>query len=128
MHKVSYRAGNVQAGPNKWVGLTDQASVALATLGGRWVLHILAALGTANRPMRYSELRRDIPGVSGRVLADRLGALCQASLVIRRVRDGRPILITYELSARGQALTPALRLLVAWAADPSDGMRRDRPA
>jgi DNA-binding HxlR family transcriptional regulator len=50
------------------------------------------------------------------VLADRLGELGDAGLVVRRVEPGPPVAVTYHLSGSGEALVPTLHLLASWAA------------
>ena len=50
------------------------------------------------------------------MLADRLGELGDAGLVIRRVEPGPPVAVSYLLSDSGEALVPALRALGSWAA------------
>jgi DNA-binding HxlR family transcriptional regulator len=84
-------------------------------LGKRWNGPILAVL--MERPTYFSELRRAIPGLSERMLADRLVELGAAGLVLREVDEGPPLRVSYRLTAAGAALEPALRELAAWARD-----------
>ncbi len=86
---------------------------ALDLLGRRWAFLILAML--AQRPSRFSEIARAVPGMSERVMNDRLQELVEAGLVARRVEPGPPVTTTYELTAAGQRLRPAIRALVEWA-------------
>jgi DNA-binding HxlR family transcriptional regulator len=53
--------------------------------------------------------------VSDSVLSDRLSGLTEAGLITRTVDDGPPVAVAYELTARGEALMPALREISRWA-------------
>jgi DNA-binding HxlR family transcriptional regulator len=83
-------------------------------LGKRWNGVLLATL--TGGPMTFTQLRRSLAGISDSVLSDRLGELTSAGLVRRTVDEGPPIGVSYALTRQGQALTPALRELTAWAA------------
>jgi DNA-binding HxlR family transcriptional regulator len=85
---------------------------ALTVLGGKWKTIILAYL--SERPCHYGELRQLLPGLSDKVLTERLKDLQQSGLVARSqlsVSKSRP---PYVLTARGTTLTPILTDLYAW--------------
>jgi DNA-binding HxlR family transcriptional regulator len=86
---------------------------AIELIGKRWTGAILSAL--TERPMRYAELGKAVPGLSDRLLSQRLRELEEEDLVERRVEAGAPVRVTYSLSEAGQDLDPALRELKAWA-------------
>jgi DNA-binding HxlR family transcriptional regulator len=82
----------------------------LDLLGGKWKTVILARL--KNRPLRYGELRRAVPGLTDKMLTQRLRDLKDAGFVERAGRsDGQ---VHYRLTALGQSLGPALEGLYAW--------------
>ncbi|MFF2042885.1 winged helix-turn-helix transcriptional regulator [Kitasatospora sp. NPDC058170] len=83
-------------------------------LGKRWTGMIVAVL-TNNGPGYFSELRRAIPGISERMLSDRLTELSDAGLVLRQVDEGPPLRVSYRLTEAGAALRPALTELALWA-------------
>ena len=89
---------------------TDQA---WAVLGKRWSGLIIDLL--LQRPARFSEIERGVPGLSNRVLGERLRELEALGLVVRNVDPGPPIAATYALTARGEGLRPALDALRTWA-------------
>jgi DNA-binding HxlR family transcriptional regulator len=100
--------------------VTDQRSCqalipVFALLGKRWSGLILGTLLVG--PARFSEMSRSIDGVSERMLSDRLNELAGAGLVEREVQDGPPVAVVYRLTARGEALRPALDELERWAAE-----------
>ena len=78
-------------------------------VGKRWTLAILATL--MHGPARFSELVRAVPGLSERVMSERLQELCEAGLVERRAEPGPPPGSRYHLTARGERLRPALESL-----------------
>lgn len=86
--------------------------LALAIVGGKWKPVILAHLKQG--PMRYGELRRAIPRLSDKMLAQRLRELEESGLVARRKTGGRGAQSVYSLTARVHALRPALAALNAW--------------
>ena len=77
-----------------------QSSVEL--IGRRWSSAILLAV--AQGACRFSEILASVPGLSDRMLAQRLKELAAADLVIRRVVPTMPVQVTYELTPRGSEL------------------------
>lgn len=86
---------------------------AIELIGKRWTGAIVSALN--ERPMRFGELRKAIPGLSDRLLSQRLRELEDEGLVEREVEAGTPVRVTYSLTAVGDDLGPALRELKSWA-------------
>jgi DNA-binding HxlR family transcriptional regulator len=86
---------------------------AIELIGKRWTGAILCAL--TERPMRYGELGKAVPGLSDRLLSQRLRELEDEGLVEREVEAGTPVRVTYSLTATGEDLGPAIRELKAWA-------------
>lgn len=81
-------------------------------VGRRWTAAVLYAL--AHGLHRFSEIEAAIPGVSARLLTERLRELEAAGIVVRvRQESGRRF--TYELTAKGDALRPVLMALNQWA-------------
>jgi DNA-binding HxlR family transcriptional regulator len=86
---------------------------AIELIGKRWTGAILCAL--IERPMRYGELGKAVPGLSDRLLSQRLRELEDEGLVQREVEAGTPVRVTYSLTATGEDLGPAIGELKAWA-------------
>ncbi|WP_405778774.1 winged helix-turn-helix transcriptional regulator [Streptomyces sp. NBC_00859] len=82
-------------------------------LGKRWTGLIVAVL--MQQPVYFAELRRAIPGISERMLSDRLTELAAAGLLVREVDEGPPLRVSYRLTEAGKALGPALRELGQWS-------------
>ena len=86
---------------------------AFQLLGKRWNGVILGTL--ANGSSGFSELKRNVTGISDSVLSERLNELHGAGLILRTVDPGPPVSVTYDLSPSGRALIPALDALIQWA-------------
>jgi DNA-binding HxlR family transcriptional regulator len=84
-----------------------------ALLGKRWSGLVVAVL--TGGAARFAELRRAIPGISERMLSDRLSELTDSGLVVREVLEGPPLGVSYRLTAAGMALRPAMEELSRWA-------------
>ncbi|TDD94606.1 winged helix-turn-helix transcriptional regulator [Jiangella asiatica] len=93
-------------------------TLAFTILGQRWSALVLGSLRAG--PAGFRELSRAIDGLSDSVLSDRLAKLTQARLVRRRVEEGPPVSVTYELTDHGEALMPALDQISAWAVEHLD--------
>lgn len=86
---------------------------AIELIGRRWSGAIVAAL--TEGPMRFAELSQAVPGMSDRLLSQRLKELEAEGLVERAVRPGVPVRVSYSLTAKGTALKPAISELRSWA-------------
>jgi DNA-binding HxlR family transcriptional regulator len=84
----------------------------LAVIGGKWKVVILFRLQDGTR--RFGELRRAIPGVSERVLAQQLRELERDGVVRRVVHPEVPPRVEYSLTDYGQTLRPITDLMCAW--------------
>jgi DNA-binding HxlR family transcriptional regulator len=82
-------------------------------LGEKWTLVVLTALRSERR--RFSELKREIPGVSQRMLAQTLRELERAHFVDRVVLSTTPPRVEYALTDLGRGLFPHLRAMKEWA-------------
>jgi DNA-binding HxlR family transcriptional regulator len=117
VHRRSAQAGQCAGG-----------DVALARafefLGKRWSGVVLGNL--RDGPIGFSDLSRSIGAISDSVLTDRLTDLAAAGLVVRRVIEGPPLAVSYTLTARGEALIPALEQISLWAQEhlPEDPPRQ----
>ncbi|MGW1784818.1 winged helix-turn-helix transcriptional regulator [Streptomyces sp. NPDC002143] len=91
------------------------ATWAFALLGRRWNVLILAAL--AKGPAGFAQLRERVPGISDRVLADRLQELTAVDLVARTGDPGPSASTRYTLSPHGNAFLIPLAAVIVWAED-----------
>lgn len=81
-------------------------ATAVALVGGKWKLLIIRNL--RERPWRFNELRRDLAGVSQKVLTDSLRQLEEDGLIFRRDFCENPPHVEYGLTALGQKMLPVI--------------------
>jgi DNA-binding HxlR family transcriptional regulator len=86
---------------------------AIELIGKRWTGAIVCAL--TEGPMRFGELGKAVPGLSDRLLSQRLRELEEEGLVEREVEAGTPVRVSYSLTAVGSELGPSIRELRVWA-------------
>ena len=79
---------------------------------GKWRSAIIVLL--KNEPLRFSELRRSLDGVSSKVLTDNLKLLEQCGIVSRRVFDTIPPAVEYSLSEQGAELAELMDGINRW--------------
>jgi DNA-binding HxlR family transcriptional regulator len=96
----------------------------LDRLADKWSLLVVELLGDGTK--RFSELRREIDGVSQRMLTLTLRRLERDGLVERTVHPTVPPRVDYELTARGTTLLAAVEPLVAWARAHRDDIAASR--
>lgn len=87
----------------------------LGTIANKWCVLVLALLDQRSR--RFGELKREIDGISLRMLAKTLQDLERDGIVVRRVLHTHPPSVTYDLTELGKKLIPTLAQLRDWAED-----------
>ncbi|MET8543044.1 helix-turn-helix domain-containing protein [Kitasatospora sp. NPDC004799] len=85
----------------------------LDRIGDKWVS--LAVTALADGPLRYSDLRRRLAGVSEKMLTQTLRALERDGLVARTVTAGVPARVDYALTGLGRDLLPLVEQIKDWA-------------
>lgn len=89
-----------------------------------WTMHILWSLST-HGPMRFGALRKNVAGISARVLTERLRALERADFVYRNYERTIPPTVTYGITERMKDIEKVLSQLEAlarkWQGDGSAG-------
>jgi DNA-binding HxlR family transcriptional regulator len=104
--------------------VTCQLRDVLDRVGYKWSMLVVALL--SDGPLRYSELRRAIDGISQRMLAWTLRTLERDGLVTRTVTPTTPPRVDYELTAVGHTLYTQLVALTKWAQDNHEYIARSR--
>lgn len=94
----------------------------LELIGGRWKALLICEL--SRRPLRYAEIVDRLAGISHRVLTFELKFLEKNAVVKRIPSEDRSV--QYRLTAKGQSLLPAIRLLSEWA--QRDSIEREEEA
>ena len=86
---------------------------AVELIGRRWTGAILRAMLVGVE--RFSDLAAAIPGVSDRMLSERLKELEMEGIVVRRVTPETPVRIEYRLTDKGRALEAVVKAVSAWS-------------
>ena len=87
---------------------------ALYVLSGKWKLPIIITLMFGNK--RFSEIAKEIPKITDRMLSKELRELEMNQLVKRTVYDAVPVVVEYSLTEYGETLNPAIDALYHWGA------------
>jgi DNA-binding HxlR family transcriptional regulator len=85
---------------------------ALAVVGAKWTLVVLHNLMAGSK--RFSELQRDIPAASPKMLTMRLRDLEQLGLLTRKIYAEVPPRVEYQLTPQGRSLRPILGSIEKW--------------
>ncbi len=81
-------------------------------IGGKWKVSIIASLSYGKK--RYSEILKDVDGISGKVLSRDLKELETNLLITRTVICTRPIAVEYALTDYCEDLLPIIQALTEW--------------
>lgn len=82
----------------------------MSLIGGAWTPNVIWYLSANDR--RFSELRRDIPAVSAKVLSARLRELESKGVITRNVMPTSPPSVEYSLTDLGRELVPAIAAIM----------------
>ncbi|MGN6678684.1 MAG: winged helix-turn-helix transcriptional regulator [Streptosporangiaceae bacterium] len=96
----------------------------LDRIGDKWSVYVIDALAAGTR--RFSELRRDVNGVSQRMLTVTLRGLERDGMIVRHVYPVIPPRVEYSLTPLGGSLLAIVEALVAWSADHINDVERAR--
>ena len=96
----------------------------LDRLADKWVALTLKSL--ADGPKRYSEVSRQLAGVSQKMLTQTLRSLERDGMLIRTVTPSVPVRVDYELTPLGISLSGILGQLKIWAEEHMSEVDRAR--
>jgi DNA-binding HxlR family transcriptional regulator len=82
-------------------------------LSKRWTLLILKALGSGKET--FGDLKRELPGISPKILSERLSELAEHGYVDRTVIEGKPVKIRYSLTKKATSFKECLGSMEDWA-------------
>lgn len=92
----------------------------LDRLADKWALLVLDRL--QNGPVRFNHLRRDIRGLSQKVLSQTLKRLERDGLIERTVHPTVPVSVDYALTPLGRTLTETVAAFAHWAEHNMDAV------
>ncbi len=84
----------------------------LNVISGKWKLPIIATM--LKERQRFSEIQKQIPKISPRMLSKELRELELNGVVVRTVHNTTPVLIEYGLSDSGKKIMDVLDKMVEW--------------
>lgn len=84
-------------------------------IGSKWKLLIMRNL--LKRPWRFNELRRDLDGISQKVLTDSLRSMEEDGIITRTVYPEVPPRVEYALSELGESMQPIIQAMEQWGAE-----------
>ena len=84
----------------------------VALIGSKWKLLIMRNL--LSRPWRFNELKKDLEGISQKVLTDSLRSMEADGIITRTVYPEVPPRVEYALSDVGESMRPIIESMAAW--------------
>ena len=87
----------------------------VALIGSKWKLLIIRNL--LARPWRFNELKKDLEGISQKVLTDSLRSMEADGIITRTVYPEVPPRVEYALSALGESMRPILDTMADWGSE-----------
>lgn len=94
----------------------------VALIGSKWKLLIIRNL--RQRPWRFNELKKDLQGVSQKVLTDSLRSLEEDGVIVRTVYPEVPPRVEYALSDLGESMRPIIDVMQRWGLEYQARMRK----
>lgn len=94
----------------------------VALIGSKWKLLILRDLLV--RPWRFNELKKDLEGISQKVLTDSLRSMEEDGIVTRTVYPEVPPRVEYALSGLGESMRPIISAMEQWGLWYQEKVRR----
>lgn len=91
-------------------------------IGSKWKLLILRDLQA--RPWRFNELKKDLEGISQKVLTDSLRSMEEDGIVTRTVYPEVPPRVEYALSALGESMRPIIQVMETWGREYQEAVGR----
>ena len=82
-------------------------------IGSKWKLLIMRNL--LQRPWRFNELKKDLEGISQKVLTDSLRSMEADGIITRTVYPEVPPRVEYSLTEKGASVVPILQSICQWA-------------
>lgn len=98
----------------------------LDMIGGKWKALILWQL--KDTTLRFSALKRLIPGITQKMLTQQLRELEENGLVSRKIYAEVPPRVEYSLTSYGKSLEPLLLLMCRWGMEQAERYREELKA
>jgi DNA-binding HxlR family transcriptional regulator len=102
----------------------NAVSDALYAVGGKWKLMIIIAMARGNN--RFTELQRQVHGISARVLSSELKELEMNGFISRKVDPGYPVTIEYQLLPYSRTLEKVVAAMTEWGIQHREKIKSER--
>jgi DNA-binding HxlR family transcriptional regulator len=99
-------------------------SDALYAIGGKWKLMIIIAMARGNN--RFTELQRQVKGISARVLSSELKELEMNGFIEKKVTVGYPVTIEYQLLPYSHTLEELVTAMTKWGIQHRQKIKSER--
>lgn len=99
-------------------------SDALYVIGGKWKLMIIIAMARGNN--RFTELQRQVKGISARVLSSELKELEMNGFIEKKVTVGYPVTIEYQLLPYSHTLEELVGAMTKWGIQHRQKIKSER--
>ena len=93
----------------------------VSLIGSKWKLLILRNL--LARPWRFNELKKNLEGISQKVLTDSLRSMEKDGIITRTVYAEVPPRVEYALSELGESMRPIIRAMEEWGIEYKKNMQ-----
>jgi len=87
----------------------------LNVISGKWKLPIIGSVLFGKK--RFTEIQRNIPKITPRMLSKELKELEINGVLVRTVYDSIPVSVEYELSPSGKLITEVLDKMIEWGVE-----------
>lgn len=90
-------------------------AITVRMIGSKWKLLIMRNL--MSRPWRFNELKKDLEGISQKVLTDSLRSMEADGIITRTVYPEVPPRVEYALSELGESMRPIIKAMEVWGTE-----------
>jgi len=102
----------------------DLVQRTLEKVTNKWTIRILCAYSEDQSPIRFNELKRQVGGITQKVLSQHLRRLVRSGLPERRVQTGGILAVEYAVTPLGQTLREPLSVWYDWAQANAEAIDR----
>ncbi|MBV4425132.1 winged helix-turn-helix transcriptional regulator [Clostridium tyrobutyricum] len=96
-----------------YVGNREPFEYTLSIISGKWklkIIYLLVCMGT----VRYGVLKRNIDGITHKMLSSQLKELQNKDIILRKQYMEMPPKVEYSLSKKGESLIPIVKAMCKW--------------
>ncbi|MBV4417800.1 helix-turn-helix transcriptional regulator [Clostridium tyrobutyricum] len=102
-----------------YVGNREPFEYTLSIISGKWklkIIYLLVCMGT----VRYGVLKRNIDGITHKMLSSQLKELQNKDIILRKQYMEMPPKVEYSLSKKGESLIPIVKAMCKWGEEHND--------